>query len=268
MVKSMSILEIKNCTIRYQNGAPAVSNVSFNVEQGEIVSLVGESGSGKTTIIRAILGLLPPGGKVTEGEILLGGRDLLKLSEHEMQSIRGKEVAMIFQDVGASMDPVRLVSSQYEESIRVHEKLPKITCFEKAVTMLKRMHLTDPKRVMGSYPFELSGGMKQRVGIAMGMTAQPMLLLADEPTSALDVTIQAQVVREMKELRDKYGATIIMVTHNMGVASYLSDKIGVMKNSRMVEFGTRDEIIFSPKEQYTIDLMEAVPKMGGKRFAK
>jgi ABC-type dipeptide/oligopeptide/nickel transport system ATPase component len=121
---------------------------------------------------------------------------------------------------------------------------------------------------MGSYPFELSGGMKQRVGIAMGMTAQPMLLLADEPTSALDVTIQAQVVREMKELRDKYGATIIMVTHNMGVASYLSDKIGVMKNSRMVEFGTRDEIIFSPKEQYTIDLMEAVPKMGGKRFAK
>ena len=264
----MSILEIKNCTVRYQNGAPAVSDVSFDVEQGEIVSLVGESGSGKTTLIRAILGLLPPGGKVTGGEIILDGRDLLKLSEKEMQSVRGGDIAMIFQDVGASMDPVRLIRSQYEESIRVHERISKNDCFEKALTMLRRMHLTDPKRVMGSYPFELSGGMKQRVGIAMGMTAQPKLLLADEPTSALDVTIQAQVVHEMKELRDKYGATIILVTHNMGVASYLSDKIGVMKNSRMVEFGTRDEIIFSPREQYTKDLMDAVPKLGGKRFAK
>lgn len=264
----MSILEIKNCTVRYQNGAPAVSDVSFDVEQGEIVSLVGESGSGKTTLIRAILGLLPPGGKITGGEIILDGRDLLKLSEKEMQSVRGGDIAMIFQDVGASMDPVRLIRSQYEESIRVHERISKNDCFEKALTMLRRMHLTDPKRVMGSYPFELSGGMKQRVGIAMGMTAQPKLLLADEPTSALDVTIQAQVVHEMKELRDKYGATIILVTHNMGVASYLSDKIGVMKNSRMVEFGTRDEIIFSPKEQYTKDLMDAVPKLGGKRFAK
>ena len=264
----MSILEIKNCTVRYQNGAPAVSDVSFDVEQGEIVSLVGESGSGKTTLIRAILGLLPPGGKVTGGEIILDGRDLLKLSEKEMQSVRGGDIAMIFQDVGASMDPVRLIRSQYEESIRVHERISKNDCFEKALTMLRRMHLTDPKRVMGSYPFELSGGMRQRVGIAMGMTAQPKLLLADEPTSALDVTIQAQVVHEMKELRDKYGATIILVTHNMGVASYLSDKIGVMKNSRMVEFGTRDEIIFSPKEQYTKDLMDAVPKLGGKRFAK
>ena len=264
----MSILEIKNCTVRYQNGAPAVSDVSFDVEQGEIVSLVGESGSGKTTLIRAILGLLPPGGKITGGEIILDGRDLLKLSEKEMQSVRGGDIAMIFQDVGASMDPVRLIRSQYEESIRVHERISKNDCFEKALTMLRRMHLTDPKRVMGSYPFELSGGMRQRVGIAMGMTAQPKLLLADEPTSALDVTIQAQVVHEMKELRDKYGATIILVTHNMGVASYLSDKIGVMKNSRMVEFGTRDEIIFSPKEQYTKDLMDAVPKLGGKRFAK
>ena len=134
--------------------------------------------------------------------------------------------------------------------------------------MLKKMHLTDTKRVMESYPFELSGGMKQRVGIAMGMTAQPKLLLADEPTSALDVTIQAQVVHEMKELRDRYGTTIILVTHNMGVASYLSDRIGVMCRSRMVEFGSRDEIIYHPKEQYTKDLLEAVPKLGGKRFAR
>ncbi len=264
----MSLLEIKNCTIKYQYGAPAVSNVSFSVEKGEIVSLVGESGSGKTTMIRAILGLLPPGGKVTEGEIILDGKDLLKLSEQEMESVRGNEIAMIFQDVGQSMDPVKLIKSQYQEYILIHEKISKEESYEKAVDMLRRMHLPDPKRVMNSYPFELSGGMKQRVGIAMSMTAQPKILLADEPTSALDVTIQAQVVREMKELRDKYGATIILVTHNMGVASYLSDKIGVMRKSEMVEFGTRDDIILAPKEQYTKDLIEAVPKMGGKRFAK
>ena len=264
----MSLLEVKNCTIKYQNGAPAVSNVSFDVEKGEIISLVGESGSGKTTMIRAILGLLPPGGKVTEGQIILDGKDLLSFSEHEMESIRGKEISMIFQDVGQSMDPVKLIKSQYIEAIKVHDKISKEESYDKAVEMLKRMHLPDAKRVMASYPFELSGGMKQRVGIAMGMTAQPKLLLADEPTSALDVTLQAQVVREMKELRDKYGVTIILVTHNMGVASYLSDKIGVMCKSKMVEFGSRDEIIYSPKEQYTKDLIEAVPKMGGKRFAK
>ena len=264
----MSLLEVKNCTIRYQNGAPAVSNVSFSVEKGEIVSLVGESGSGKTTMIRAILGLLPPGGKVTEGEILLEGKDILKLSDREQEAMRGKEIAMIFQDVGLSMDPIKTVKNQYIEAIRVHEDISKEESYGKAVDMLRRMHLPDPKRVMNSYPFELSGGMKQRVGIAMSMTAQPKILLADEPTSALDVTIQAQVVREMKELRDRYGATIILVTHNMGVASYLSDRIGVMCRSEMVEFGSRDDIILSPKEQYTKDLIEAVPKMGGKRFAK
>ncbi len=261
-------MEVRHCTIRYQNGAPAVDDVSFNVEKGQIVSLVGESGSGKTTMIRAILGLLPPGGKVSDGEIILDGHDLLKLSEHEMEAVRGKDIAMIFQDVGLSMDPVRTVKNQYIEAIKTHESLNRKECYDKAVDMLKRMHLTDPNRVMNSYPFELSGGMKQRVGIAMGMTAQPKLLLADEPTSALDVTIQAQVVYELKELRDKYGATIILVTHNMGVASYLSDCIGVMKMSKMVEFGTRDEIVFSPRMEYTRDLIEAVPKMGGARFAK
>ena len=264
----MNMLEIQNCTICYQNGAPAVSDVSLSVSEGEIVSIVGESGSGKTTLIRAILGLLPPGGKVTGGSILFNGRDLVKLKEREMQEIRGREIAMIFQDVGAALDPIQKIKTQYSESIAVHEKKSAKEYFEQAVSMLRKMHLTDTKRVMDAYPFELSGGMKQRVGIAMGMTAQPKLLLADEPTSALDVTIQAQVVHEMKELRDRYGTTIILVTHNMGVASYLSDKIGVMCHSRLVEFGSRDEIIYHPKEQYTKDLLEAVPKLGGKRFAR
>ena len=264
----MSLLQIQNCTIRYQNGAPAVDSVSMDVEQGEIISIVGESGSGKTTLIRAILGLLPPGGKVSSGSILFNGMDIVKASEQELEDLRGREMAMIFQDVGASMDPIRRIRQQYHESIAVHEKLPKKEYETKALDMLRRMHLTDAERVMDSYPFELSGGMKQRVGIAMGMTAHPKLLLADEPTSALDVTIQAQVVHELRQLRDQYGVTIILVTHNMGVASYLSDRIGVMRQSRMVEFGPRDEIIFRPKEQYTKDLLAAVPKLGGKRYAR
>lgn len=264
----MSILDINHCTICYQNGTPAVSDVSLSVEEGEIISIVGESGSGKTTLIRAILGLLPPGGKVTQGEILYGGRDLVKCTELQMQDIRGKEISMIFQDVGSALDPIRQIHNQYRESIEVHEKLSKKEYFSKAVDMLKRMQLNDTRRVMHSYPFELSGGMKQRVGIAMGMTSRPKILLADEPTSALDVTIQAQVVQQLKELRDQFGVTILLVTHNMGVASYLSDKIGVMCQSKMVEYGLRDEIIYHPKEQYTKHLLEAVPKLGGQRFAK
>ena len=264
----MSILQIEHCTICYQSGAAAVSDISLSIEQGEIVSIVGESGSGKTTLIRAILGLLPPGGRITEGRILFDGKDLSKATERQLEDIRGRDIAMIFQDVGASMDPIQRIGRQYRESIAVHQKLPRREYHARAADMLRRMHLPDTERVLSSYPFELSGGMKQRVGIAMGMTAHPRLLLADEPTSALDVTIQAQVVHEMRQLRDQYGVTIILVTHNMGVASYLSDRIGVMRKSKMVEFGPRDEIIFSPKEPYTRDLLDAVPKLGGKRYAK
>ncbi len=262
------MLDIQNCTITYQNGIPAVSDVSLSVSEGEIVSIVGESGSGKTTLIRAILGLLPPGGRIVSGQILFEGMDLTKVGEQQMQDIRGRRIAMIFQDVGAALDPIQRIRNQYRESIAVHEKLPQKEYAPRALDMLRRMHLTDSERVMDAYPFELSGGMKQRVGIAMGMIARPKLLLADEPTSALDVTIQAQVVHQMKKLRDEYGTAIILVTHNMGVASYLSNRIGVMRQSKMVEFGTRDQVIYHPREQYTKDLLGAVPKLGGKRFAE
>lgn len=265
MVKK-TILDIDNCTICYRDNRNAVSNVSLSVQQGEIVSIVGESGSGKTTLIRGILGLLPPGGRIAEGHIDYDGKDLVKMSDHELQAIRGREIAMIFQDVGSALDPIRKIKQQYCESISVHEKLPRRESVQLAASMLRRIHLSEAGRVLESYPFELSGGMKQRVGIAMGMTAKPKLLLADEPTSALDVTIQAQVVHELKELRDQYGVTIIIVTHNMGVASYISDKIGVMCKSRMVEFGPRDDVIYSPKEEYTQRLLDAVPKLGGKRY--
>ena len=233
----MDILNIENCTIRYQEQEAAVEHVSLSVGEQEIVSIVGESGSGKTTLIRAILGILPPGGTVTEGKILFQGKNILELDETSLQKLRGTEIA-------------------------------KADCRSLEKEMLAKMHLTDPERVMVSYPFELSGGMKQRVGIAMSMTARPRLLLADEPTSALDVTIQAEVVREMKKLREQYETAIILVTHNMGVASYISDKIGVMCKGELVEFGKRDDVIFHPKHEYTKKLLAAVPRLEGKRFAK
>ena len=265
MVKK-TILDIDRCTIRYRDRRDAVSQLSLSVRQGEIVSIVGESGSGKTTLIRGILGLLPPGGRITAGHIYFDGKDLAGMPDHALQAIRGKEIAMIFQDVGSALDPIRKIRQQYCESIAVHERLPRGERLRLAASMLRRVHLSEAERVLASYPFELSGGMKQRVGIAMGMTAKPKLLLADEPTSALDVTIQAQVVHELKELRDQYGVTIILVTHNMGVASYISDSIGVMCNSRLVEFGPRDDVIYSPKDAYTQRLLDAVPKLGGKRY--
>ena len=253
----MDILNIENCTIRYQEQEAAVEHVSLSVGEQEIVSIVGESGSGKTTLIRAILGILPPGGTVTEGKILFQGKNILELDETSLQKLRGTEIAMIFQDVGASLDPIRIVESQYRESILAHRKMAKADCRSLEKEMLAKMHLTD-----------LSGGMKQRVGIAMSMTARPRLLLADEPTSALDVTIQAEVVREMKKLREQYETAIILVTHNMGVASYISDKIGVMCKGELVEFGKRDDVIFHPKHEYTKKLLAAVPRLEGKRFAK
>ena len=197
---------------------------------------------------------------------MFNGRDLVKMREQELQDIRGREIAMIFQDVGAALDPIEKIKRQYAEAIAVHEKQPKQTYFERAIGMLQKMHLTDPKRVMDAYPFELSGGMKQRVGIAMGMTAQPRLLLADEPTSALDVTTQTQIVGEMARLRRDYGTAILLVTHNLGVAAYLSDRILVMRQGRIEEAGNRDTILQSSTNAYTRSLLESVPTLGGVRY--
>lgn len=258
----MELLRIEDCTIAYAGGTTAVKDVSFTIEAGELVSIVGESGSGKTTLIRAILGLLPPGGKVVSGQALFAGKDLFTLSPEQWSGLRGKEVAMIFQNSAAALDPIEQVLPQYMESIRVHDKkATKAKCKEIATKMFRILCLKDIPRVMKSYPCQLSGGMNQRVGIAMAMTSSPKLLLADEPTSALDVTVQAQVVRQLKELKAQFQTTVLMVTHNMGVASYLSDKIVVMKDGQIVEWGTRDQVIFHPKCEYTKSLLAAVPTL-------
>ena len=261
------MLSIQDISITYgKNPAPAVEGVSLEVEKGEIVSIVGESGSGKTTVIRAVLGSLPAGGFVSKGDILFNGESLLGYSKEQWRKLRGTKISMIFQDSGAMINPIRKIGSQYVEYIRTHEKISKKDARSKGIEMLERMRLPSGDNIMNSYPFELSGGMRQRVGIAMAMTFQPDLLLADEPTSALDVTTQAQIVRQMMELRDEYQTGIIIVTHNIGVAAYMADKIIVMKNGRIVDAGDREKILHNPESEYTKNLLASVPSMGGCRF--
>lgn len=263
----MDLLNIKDITVTYaKNPKPTIEHFSLDMKEGEIVSVVGESGSGKTTVIRAVLGLLPGGGKVNQGEILYQGQSLLELNKEQWRKLRGSEISMIFQDSGAMINPIRRIGDQFVEYIRTHEKTSKKAAWKKGVEMLERMRLPSGDNIMRSYPFQLSGGMRQRVGIAMAMTFQPKLLLADEPTSALDVTTQAQIVRQFMELRETYGTSMIVVTHNIGVAAYMADKLVVMQYGKVVDAGTRDEVLNHPTNDYTKNLLAAVPELGGKRY--
>ena len=259
------MLKLNNVTVSYQN-TPTVQNFSLDMKQGQIVSLVGESGSGKTTVIRAILGLLSSEGEIVDGSITFEGEDLLSYTPAQWRKLRGSEISMIFQDSGAMMNPTRKIGSVFTEYILTHEKISKKEAWRKGVEMLERMRLPEGDNIMHSYPFQLSGGMRQRVGIAMGMTYQPRLLLADEPTSALDVTTQAQIVRQMMQLRDKYHTSIIVVTHNLGVAAYMSDFIVVMKDGKIENQGTTEYILKESDNEYTRKLLEAVPSLGGERY--
>ena len=260
------MLEIKDLAVQYGNQAPTIEHFNLSMKKGEIISVVGESGSGKTTVIRAVLGAISGAGRVTSGDILYHGESLLKNSKSDWRKIRGSKMSMIFQDCGGTLNPIRKIGSQYVEYIRTHESMTKKDAWQKAVSMLTKMRLPDAENIMNSYPYQLSGGMRQRVGIAMAMTFNPELLLADEPTSALDVTTQAQIVRQMMELRDDFGTGIIIVTHNIGVAAYMADQLIVMHHGKVVDHGTREEVLNNPTSDYTKKLLEAVPEMEGKRY--
>jgi len=260
------MLEIKDLAVQYGNQAPTIEHFNLSMKKGEIISVVGESGSGKTTVIRAVLGALSGAGRVTSGDILYHGESLLKNSKSDWRKIRGSKMSMIFQDCGGTLNPIRKIGSQYVEYIRTHQSMTKKEAWDKAVSMLTKMRLPDAENIMNSYPYQLSGGMRQRVGIAMAMTFNPELLLADEPTSALDVTTQAQIVRQMMELRDDFGTGIIIVTHNIGVAAYMADQLIVMHHGKVVDHGSREEVLNNPTSDYTKKLLEAVPEMEGKRY--
>ena len=259
------LLEVKDLNISYGDKL-TVSGVNLELNTGEIMSIVGESGSGKTTVIRAIMGCLPGRGHVTGGSIIFEGRDMLKNTPEEWRQLCGREMSMIFQDSGNMINPIRRVGEQFVDYIRTHApEKTKAEAAEMAKDMLNKVRLPNPESIMQSYPFELSGGMRQRVGIAMAMVFRPKLLLADEPTSALDVTTQAQIIRQIVDIRNEFGVAVILVTHNLGVASYVSNKLVVMKNGRVVESGKR-EVISDPQDAYTKELLAAVPVVGEVKY--
>ena len=261
------LLDVKNLAVSYaKSPKPTIEGVNFDLDDGEILAIVGESGSGKTTVIRAILNVLPGGGRISSGEITFDGQNLLTLDEKGWRNLRGNQISMIFQDSGNMMNPVHTIGKQFVEYIQVHSDLDKKSAWEMAIDKLELMNLPNPETILNSYTFELSGGMRQRVGIAMAITFQPKLLLADEPTSALDVTTQAQIVGELMFITRGSGASMIIVTHNLGVASYLSDKLIVMSGGKVVEAGKTQEIIQNPQHEYTKSLLASVPEIGGRRY--
>ena len=254
------ILRYKHVDISY-NGVKAVKDVNFAVSEGEILGIVGESGSGKSTLIKAAMGLLGPAGLVTRGDIWYKGKNLPDLSENEIRKLNGPELGMIFQSAGSSFCPIRTVGAQLYESMTEHEQISKAEFRARALELLWKIGFENGQRILDAYPFELSGGMQQRVGIAAAMLLNPSVLMADEPTSALDVSVQKQVVEEMLLVRKSFGTTIVLVTHNIGVIGAMADKVLVMKNGETVEYGETKQVLNNAQEEYTRTLMSAVPKL-------
>jgi len=257
---SEPILTIRNVDVDYGN-EPILRDISMDIHPGEIIGVVGESGSGKSTTIYATLGILGKGGRVSSGRILYNGRDLLNMKSDEIRGLRGSELSLIAQDPVASFHPIRKIRNELFELVKAHGSM---TTKEAEDAMLKAMEaisLNDGKRILSHYAFELSGGMCQRTSIAMAMVLKPRILFADEPTSALDVTVQKQVCDEMMKIRDMSGTAIFMVSHNMGVISYMSDRIYVMLSGRVMESGSRDDIINHTAHPYTKKLISVIPRM-------
>ena len=254
------ILRYDHVDISY-NGTPAVKDVSFTLEPGEILGIVGESGCGKSTLIKAPMGLLGSTGTVTRGDIWYKGKNLPDLRAKELRRLNGPELGMIFQNTGSAFCPVRTMGAQLYEAMKEHEKISKSEFYHRALELLGKLGLEDGRRVLGSFPFELSGGMQQRVGIAAAMLLQPSVLFADEPTSALDVSVQKQVVEEMLLVRKTFGTAIVLVTHNMGITQAMADKVLVMKNGETVEYGPARQVLENPQEAYTRQLLSAVPRL-------
>ena len=243
------------------NGDPVVHDVSFQLHPGEILGLVGESGSGKSTLLKAAMGLLGSSGMVTRGDIWFEGKSLPDVPPKEMRRICGEKIGMIFQDCGASLSPTRTIGEQIIESMAAHRKVDVAEAKRAALELFEKLHFQDGERIWDSYPFELSGGMNQRAGIAIAMLMNPVVLLADEPTSALDMAVQRQVVEEMLHVREAFGTAIIIVTHDIGVVSAMADSIVVLSNGRVMECGTAKDVLENPQNDYTVKLLSAVPRL-------
>ena len=240
----------------------AVRGVDIHVDEGEFFAVVGESGSGKSVLMKSIMGILPDNAKVTADKMEFAGKDLMSLSSEERRRLRGQEIAMIFQDPMTALNPVKKIGAHLTEVIRRYRKVSKAEAYRLAVEALAKVGIPSPESRMEQYPHEFSGGMRQRVMIAMALSCSPKLLIADEPTTALDVTIQAQILELMQELQKKLGMAIIMVTHDLGVIADMCDKIIVMYGGSICERGTADDIFYSPSHEYTKGLLRSIPNIG------
>ena len=265
------LLEVNNLQTHFPTRAGlvrAVDGVSFYIDRGELLGLVGESGCGKSITALSIMRLISPPGKIVGGEIIFDGRNLLKLSDSEMRAIRGDDIAMIFQDPMTSLNPVFTVGEQIAEALRLHRKLSRKAAREGAIEAMHEVSIPDPARRISDYPHQLSGGMRQRVMIAMALACNPKLLIADEPTTALDVTIQAQILELLNELRKNRELAVLLITHDLGVVAEVADRVAVMYTGRIVEESPVEELFARPRHPYTEGLLRSVPKLTSAAVAK
>lgn len=268
---SEKLLEIKDEKLSFFTPAgevKALNGVSFSMNEGEVLGIVGESGSGKSVTAYSIMGLTAYPGKLIGGTIYFNGHQIEKMSEKEMRKIRGNEVSIIFQDPMTSLNPVYTIGNQITEVIRLHTGKSKKEAYDRAKELLELVGINEPTKRLKQYPHELSGGMRQRVMIAIALAGEPKLLIADEPTTALDVTIQAQILELMQELRQKLGMSIIMITHDLGVVASMCERIAVMYAGHIVEYGTADEIFYEPKHEYTKGLINSIPKLSAQEIER
>jgi oligopeptide/dipeptide ABC transporter ATP-binding protein len=267
----MHLLEVRNLKTQFPTRAGlvrAVDDVSFSIDRGELLGLVGESGCGKSMTALSIMRLIAPPGRIVAGEILFEGRDLLKLSNREMRDVRGNDVAMIFQDPMTSLNPVFTVGEQIAEALRLHRNLSRKDARAGAVAAMREVAIPDPELRADDYPHQLSGGMRQRVMIAMALACDPKLLIADEPTTALDVTIQAQILELLNHLRQTRELGVLLITHDLGVVAEVADHVCVMYTGKIVEESPVDELFARPKHPYTEGLLRSVPKLTMKDVVK
>jgi peptide/nickel transport system ATP-binding protein len=263
---SPPLLDVRDLSIaafRYGVAQPIVDKVSFTVDRGEILGMVGESGSGKTITCRALMRLFPTASlKITGGEILLDGRDIAKAEEAELRQIRGRRIGMIFQNPSSHLDPIMSIGRQIGETLQIHKQITARDARPLAVELLRQVGIPDPQRRVDNYPFEFSGGMRQRAMIALALACDPEFLIADEPTTALDVTIQAQILRLLLELRDKRGLGAILITHDLAVVAQTCDRVAVMYAGRLCESGPKRQVLKAPYHPYTQKLIACQPSVG------
>jgi len=266
------LLEVRGLHTEFRTGAGlvrAVDGVSYTVEHGETVAIVGESGSGKSVGALSIMRLIPnPPGRITAGEILFDGRDLRGLSEAQMREVRGRDIGMVFQEPMTSLNPVLTIGRQITETLEQHQGADRAAAERRALELLEMVGIADPARRLKQYPHQLSGGMRQRVMIAVALACNPKLIIADEPTTALDVTIQAQILELMKTLGGRFNVAQIIITHNLGVVARYASRVNVMYAGRIVEAGSADEIYHAPRHPYTMALLRSVPRLDQPRRAR